>query len=185
MKIIRLLKNMLAVEKRSSSVTWLRKQGAIIGEDVELHNFTCSAKDATCLQIGNHVTLTGVVCLTHDASLKRVLRCDCNKIGRIVIGNNVFIGKQTVILPNVHIGDDVVIGCGSVVTHDIPEGTVAVGNPAKVICTTEEFKQKHLMKMKTNPELVYKNTKKRYEMKPNELKKFNDDIDGKIIYFIQ
>ena len=171
-------------DDNSNSVAWLRKHGAKIGEDVELYDFSCSAKDASCLEIGNHVTLTGVMCLTHDASLKRFLGNDCNKIGRIVIGDNVFIGKQTVILPNVHVGNNVIIGVGSIVTHDIPDESVAVGNPARVICTIDEFKDKHLSNMKSHPELIYKNTKPRYEMTADELHEFNEKIDGKTIYFM-
>lgn len=51
----------------------------------------------------------------------------------VVIGNNVWIGGSVTILPGVTIGDNVTIGAGSVVVHDIPAGTVAVGNPCKVI----------------------------------------------------
>lgn len=51
----------------------------------------------------------------------------------IVIGNNVFIYANSVVLPGVQIGDNVVIGAGSVVNKDIPSNSVAVGNPCKVI----------------------------------------------------
>lgn len=51
----------------------------------------------------------------------------------IKVGNNVWIGGNVVILPGVTIGDNVVIGAGSVVTKDIPSNRVAVGNPCKVI----------------------------------------------------
>lgn len=51
----------------------------------------------------------------------------------VTIGHNVWIGGSTTILPGVAIGNDVTIGAGSVVTRDIPSGTVAVGNPARVI----------------------------------------------------
>ena len=51
----------------------------------------------------------------------------------VTIGHNVWIGGSTTILPGVTVGDNVVIGAGSVVTRDIPSGTVAVGNPARVI----------------------------------------------------
>ena len=53
----------------------------------------------------------------------------------VSIGNNVWIGGSVTILPGVSIGDDVTIGAGSVVTKDIPCGTIAVGNPCKVIKT--------------------------------------------------
>lgn len=51
----------------------------------------------------------------------------------VAIGNNVWIGGSVTILPGVTIGDNVTIGAGSVVTKDIPSGTVAVGNPCRVI----------------------------------------------------
>ncbi len=51
----------------------------------------------------------------------------------VTIGHNVWIGGSVTILPGVTIGDNVTIGAGSVVTHDIPAGTVAAGNPCKVI----------------------------------------------------
>lgn len=51
----------------------------------------------------------------------------------IKVGNNVWIGGNVVVLPGVTIGDNAVIGAGSVVTKDIPPGIVAVGNPCRVI----------------------------------------------------
>ncbi len=51
----------------------------------------------------------------------------------IVIGNNVWIGTNAVVLPGVHIGENVIIGAGSVVTKDIPENSIAVGSPCRVI----------------------------------------------------
>ena len=51
----------------------------------------------------------------------------------IAIGNNVWIGGHTVVMQGVTIGDNTVIGAGSVVTHDIPAGVVAVGSPCRVL----------------------------------------------------
>lgn len=56
-----------------------------------------------------------------------------NKIAPITIGNHVWIGAKTIILKGVTIGDNTVIGAGSVVAHDIPSNCLAVGNPAKII----------------------------------------------------
>ena len=61
----------------------------------------------------------------------------------VVIGDNVWIGGNSVVCPGVHIGDHVVIGAGSVVTKDIPDWSVAAGNPCRVIrAVTEEDRQK-------------------------------------------
>ena len=53
----------------------------------------------------------------------------------ITVGNNVWFGGNVVVLPGVSIGDGAVIGAGSVVTKDIPENVLAVGNPCKVVKT--------------------------------------------------
>ncbi len=59
---------------------------------------------------------------------------ECHLITKpIRIGSNVWIGANAIILPEVEIGDDVIIGAGAVVVKSIPAGTVAVGNPAKII----------------------------------------------------
>ena len=61
----------------------------------------------------------------------------------VIIGDNVWLGGNTVVCPGVHIGSNVVIGAGSVVVKDIPSDSVAVGNPCKVIRPiTEEDKKK-------------------------------------------
>lgn len=90
------------------------------------------------ITIGDDVTLAPRVhILAHDASTKKGI--GYTKIGLVNIGNNVFIGASSTVLPNVTIGDNVVIGAGSIISKDIPSNSVAVGNPAKVICTYDEF----------------------------------------------
>lgn len=94
------------------------------------------------IEIGDNVTLAPRVhILCHDASTKTFL--NYTKIGKVKIGNNVFIGAESVVLPNVTIGNDVIIGANSTITKDIPSGVVAAGNPAKVICSLEEYLEKH------------------------------------------
>lgn len=66
-----------------------------------------------------------------------------DKFGRIKIGNNVHIGTNAVIMPGVTIGDNVIIGCMAIVTHDIPSNSVAVGVPARVIETIDEYESKN------------------------------------------
>ena len=64
------------------------------------------------------------------------------KIGCIEIGNNVFVGSNTTVLYDVKVGSNVVIGAGSLVNRDIPDNSVAVGVPAKVIGTFDDFIEK-------------------------------------------
>lgn len=102
------------------------------------------------IDIGNNVTLAPRVhILAHDASTKFAL--GYTRIGLVNIGNNVFVGASTTILPNVNIGDNVVIGAGSVVSRDIPSNSVAVGNPAKVICSYDEYISKKKSEMNSSP----------------------------------
>lgn len=93
------------------------------------------------IEIGDEVTMSvRVTLLAHDASTKKIL--GYTKLGKIRIGNYVFIGANATILPGVSIGNYAIIGAGSVVTHDIPENMLAAGCPAKVICSVDEYKQK-------------------------------------------
>ena len=102
------------------------------------------------ISIGDNVTMAPRVhILCHDASTKQFL--NYTKIGRVNIGNNVFIGAESVVLPGVTIGDNVIIGTNSTVTHDIPANSVAVGSPARVICTLEEYLNKERGRMAQAP----------------------------------
>lgn len=102
------------------------------------------------IEIGNNVTMAPRVhILCHDASTKQFL--NYTKIGRVTIGDNVFIGAESVVLPGVTIGSNVIIGANSTVTHDIPANSVAVGSPARVICTLEEYLSREKARMETAP----------------------------------
>lgn len=100
------------------------------------------------IEIGENVTMAPRVhVLCHDASTKRFL--GYTKIGRVNIGNNVFIGAESVIMPGVTVGDNVIVGANSTVTHDIPDNCVVAGSPAKVISTLEEYLLKEEERMKS------------------------------------
>ncbi len=115
----------------------IRKLGGIVGNN--FYNYgIIDDNHINLLSIGDNVTIaSGAKLELHDASTKRVL--GYSKIGRISIGNNVFIGANSLILPNVAIGDNCIIGAGSIVVRDIPPGSVAVGNPCRVVGTYEDF----------------------------------------------
>ena len=98
------------------------------------------------MRIGAHSLLgprIGIYAVNHALNPLERLQGDC--MGKpITIGNNVWIGGDTKILAGVTIGDNTVIGAGSVVTKDIPANVVAVGNPCRVIRKiTEEDKQRN------------------------------------------
>lgn len=132
-----------------NSIEFLRSRGVQIGENVHLINTTIDWSHGFLVSIGNRVTLTGVRILTHDGSTQ--IPFGVSRVGRVTIGDEVFIGHGTIILPNVRIGSCVVIGAGSVVTRDIPDNSVAAGNPARVIGTYDAFLDKHRAQMETRP----------------------------------
>lgn len=62
--------------------------------------------------------------------------------GKVVIGSNIYFGRDVTVLKGVTIGDNCIIGLGSIVTKDIPSNSVACGAPAKVLCSIEEYYEK-------------------------------------------
>ncbi len=97
------------------------------------------------ITIGKNVHITdGVRFETHDGGtlLYRHLIPDLEITKPIVVGDNVYIGNNVIILPGVTIGNNVVIGAGAVVSKDIPDNSVAVGVPARVIKTADEYLEK-------------------------------------------
>lgn len=100
------------------------------------------------ISIGDNCTLApNVSMIAHDASTKRHL--GYTRIGKICIGNKVFIGASSIILPNVCIGDNSIIGAGSVVTRTIPANVVAAGNPCRVICDLKTYLEKNCRKIES------------------------------------
>lgn len=101
------------------------------------------------VEIGDHVTITeDVKFITHDGGVG-VLRDqtpNLNVFGKIIIRDNCFIGVNSVLMPNITIGPNAVVGAGAVVTRDVPPNTVVVGVPAKVIMSTDEYRQKAIAK---------------------------------------
>lgn len=73
----------------------------------------------------------------------RHIHPDFDVFGKVSIGDYVYIGTNALIMPGVTIGNNVLIAAGSVVTKSIPSGLVVGGNPAKTICTIEEYYQRN------------------------------------------
>lgn len=110
-----------------------------IGNDVGISS-ACIWCDES-IEIGNHVRIGGD-CLILDTDChslnymdRRTIKTDREhtKTKPVVIGDDVLIGARSIVLKGVHIGARAIIGAGSVVSQDIPEDSVAAGNPCKVI----------------------------------------------------
>ena len=128
----------------------LIKRGLKVGENFNRQQ-GCFIDPTHCwlIEIGNNVTMSiRVVLMAHDASTKNSL--GYTKIGKIKIKDNVFLGANTIVLPNVTIGENSVIGANSVVTKDVPPNSVVAGNPARVISSIKEYKEKNDVHMSNN-----------------------------------
>lgn len=102
-------------------------------------NHNCVILDGAKVVFGNNVFI-GPNCGFYTAGhpIEVDLRNQGLEYARpITVGHNVWIGGNVVVLPGISIGDNSVIGAGSVVTKDIPSGTVAAGNPCRIIRTIE------------------------------------------------
>ena len=110
----------------------VRKSGTLtIGNHVGMNNgvnIGCELK----ITLGDEVKI-GDLCTIIDSNYHQVDCRDDVKTEEVIIGNNVWITRMCTILPGVTIGDNSVIGAGSVVVKDIPENVFAAGAPAKVI----------------------------------------------------
>ena len=87
-----------------------------------------------------------IICLITTRNMRGGRYSFQEKKGKIVIGDNVFIGANSTLIYDVTIGSNVIIGAGSVVTKDIPDGTVCAGVPCKVIGRFEDFVEKRKTK---------------------------------------
>jgi acetyltransferase-like isoleucine patch superfamily enzyme len=95
-----------------------------------------------CISLGNNVHITrDVLFVTHDGGtlLFRHIEPTLEITKKILVGNNVYIGVRSIILPGVKIGDNVIIAAGSIVTRDVPSNSVYGGVPAKFIKTIDQY----------------------------------------------
>ncbi len=124
---------------------YAQKLGVHFGKNFKPYGTIHYGSEPWIISIGDDVFLTNNICfITHDGGtlLFRDRVPDLEITKPITIGNRVYIGVNTTILPGVTIGDNVVIGACSVITKDIPANSVAAGNPARVIRTADEYFEK-------------------------------------------
>lgn len=111
-------------------------------------NYNCTILDVAKVKIGDNCMLApNVAIYTAGHPLHPDTRNSGYEYGKeVTIGDNCWIGGNSVICPGVHIGNDVVIGAGSVVTRDIPDGSIAAGSPCRVIRRITEDDRRLLYK---------------------------------------
>ena len=135
---IDLVKRVYAKSSSERYINYMRKNGVAVGDNVLFWSPRSTQIDLTrsCLiEIGNDVNInTHFTIMTHDFAnfVFRNLYSDyVNNCGKVVLGNNIYIGTKVTILRGVEIGDNCIIGAGSVVTKSIPSNSVAAGVPCR------------------------------------------------------
>ena len=152
--------NLIFYKRFSTPEKYARYVGVKIGKNCFIGIKDWSS-EPYLIEIGDNCAITsGVKLFTHGGA--RVLRYkypDFDCFGKIKIGNYVYIGSNSLILPGVEIGDNVLVAAGSVVTKSIPTGWVVAGNPAKFVCTIEEFEASNI-KFNTHSKMMSSKEKK-------------------------
>lgn len=129
---------------------YLRSLGCKVGEGTRFVGRANVGDDPYLVEIGSDCLISSDVSfLCHDGGVKVLNTLGyfdgqrMDKMARIIIGDNCFIGCGVVLMGGVRVGNNVIIGTRSVVTKDIPDGVVAAGIPAKVVCTIDDYYQKN------------------------------------------
>jgi acetyltransferase-like isoleucine patch superfamily enzyme len=125
-------------------IGYARSLGVRVGERCRLLGIDRGTfgSEPYLIRIGDHVTITGGVrFITHDGGvwIFREEHPDIDVVAPIVIGNNVFVGVNSILMPGARIGDNSVIGAGSVVKGEIAPDTIAAGVPARPLRTRSEY----------------------------------------------
>lgn len=126
-----------------------KARGLKVGKDVIFIEAPKFGSEPYLIEIGDRTKITAnCTFINHDGAMY-VIRStdkysDARNFGRIKIGKNCFIGNNCTILPGVEMGDNCILGAGSVLNSSMPSNSVYAGVPAKFICTIEEYGDKAL-----------------------------------------
>ena len=186
-RAINIAKSVYHISSSKRFCTFLKKKGVKVGENVIFREPRTTRIDLTrpCLiTIGNDVDINTHFCImTHDFAnfvFRNMGLGYVNSSGAVTIGNNIYFGTNVTILKGVTIGDNCIIGAGSIVTKDIPSNSVATGIPCKVICTVEEYFAKRKEKGKAEAIEYIKAFRERNHRNPE----LNLEMREEWIYFV-
>jgi acetyltransferase-like isoleucine patch superfamily enzyme len=140
---------------RGNKVDYLRSLGVRIGESCSIYTTINEfGTEPWLIEIGSRVTIAGgVKFLNHDGG-SRLFRYQHpnmnpfgNRYGTIQIRDNCFIGHSSILLPDIQIGPYSIVGAGSVVTKTVSPNMVVIGNPARDLCSVDEYMERYKGKM--------------------------------------
>lgn len=141
------------IKKMKGSLRVAVEQGMVVEEGVTVMGGVNFGSEPYLITLHKNCRISSdVIFINHDGGTWAFRNqwneyADVIKYGRIEIGEETFVGARSVIMPGVKIGRNCVIGAGSVVTKDVPDETVAVGIPARRLCSTKEYAEKCLAGM--------------------------------------
>lgn len=145
MKIVGLLKRVSYLIRKHaySAENWAKYLGVNIGEN-NLIGKNHWSSEPYLITIGSNCQLTNCKIFTHGGgNVVRKDHPDFDIFGRVKIGDWVYIGTNSLIMPGVTIGNNVLVAAGSVVTKSVPERMVVAGNPARIICSIDEYYERN------------------------------------------
>lgn len=152
-------------------LSMLRYYGIVVGEDTYISpDAVVDITRPSLVTIGRKCYLNlGFKLLTHDwvaGVMRHVYGEFLNSSGRVTIGNNVGTGYNVTILKGVTIGDNVFIAANSLVTKDVPSNCVIGGQPAKVMCTLDDYRQKRLAQCESEALDYARSIRERFHREP-------------------
>lgn len=140
-------------------------RGLRVGRNVQFIEVPKFGSEPFLIEIGDNTKITAnCTFINHDGALY-VIRSkdkytDVRNFARIKIGKNCFIGNNCTLLPGVEMGDNSILGAGSVLSSSVPPNSVYAGVPAKFICTLDEYAEKALKNNTIYPRELEDNRKK-------------------------
>lgn len=128
-------------------VSFAKKKGVKMNGIVKIYgsSYEMFSSEPYLVTLGDNVFISiNAKFVCHDGSTLPFRKDipDLELAGEITVGNNVFIGMGALILPNIRIGSNCIVGANTVVTKDVLDGTIVAGNPGRVIGQTSDFLEK-------------------------------------------
>ena len=135
----------LELIKIISPVRHARLIGVNLGSNCLIYRSMEWPSEPYLVTIGNNVQLTrGVAIHTHGGNVIRRKVPDFDAFGKVVIKDWAYIGSHAQIMPGVTIGEGAMVAAGSIVTKSVPDGMVVGGNPARLLCSVDEYLERNI-----------------------------------------